>query len=57
MKRRGKPPKPSNRKCVKMESDTDVLVMRLTNIDARTLVDKGDAVYIPKHEWKAAKKM
>ena len=53
--RKRRSPKPSNRKCVKMESDIMGLIMRLNNIDARTLVDKGEAVYIPKSEWKAAK--
>jgi len=55
MKRRGKPPKPSNRKCVRMHSLPNS-VKRVTNGEAQALVDKGHAVYVPKHEWKASLK-
>ena len=52
MKRRGNPPKPSNRKCIRKYDGT---IVRLPNADAHTLVSKGSAVYVPKHEWKATK--
>ena len=48
--RKGKPPRRSNMKCIKMTASAEV--MRLSNADAQTLVNRGNAVYIPKHEYK-----